>query len=78
VSLPVPICRLGYPQSQLKEIFSEDQFKRFIAWMRGQTFASCEGSEYVKYYVPNGCGPHGYVYYTHDVKRFLDGSPIVD
>jgi len=81
VSLPAPICSLGYPESQLLDIISAEQLKNFYQWMSGQTFTICEGSKYdhiQKRSVPSGCGPHGYVYYPWDVERFLDGRPIVD
>lgn len=81
MSQPTPICKLGYPESQLRDMFSNEQMKDFFNWMRGQTFSVCDGSFYdhrEKRSKPTGCGPHGYVYYPWDVEKFLDGSPIVD
>jgi hypothetical protein len=79
--LPPPICQQGYPHSQLVEIFGPEKIKTFFHWMRGQTFSECDGQRYVhetKSYEPTGCGPHGFVYYSWDVQRFLDGRPIID
>lgn len=78
--LPVPECTIGYPDSQLHEIL-EDRYDEFWKWMSGQTFSSCEGRAYnheIGNYQETGCGPHGFVVYSWDVQRFLDGSPIVD
>lgn len=79
--LGTPECKYGYPHSQLEREMNVLQLKSFLKWMVGQTFSSCEGKEYdhdKKEYVPSGCGPHGYVYYTSDVNRFLAGKEVID
>lgn len=79
--MPAPECELGYPEAQLKEIFSEDQFKMFLSLMRGQTFGFCDGSYYdhqEQRSISTGCGPHKFVYYSWDVERFLDNKPVID
>lgn len=79
--LPAPECELGYPQSQLENIFTPEKFKEFFYWMRGQTIALCDGRQFIheeRRFEPTGCGPHGYVFYPWDVERFLDGRPIID
>lgn len=81
ISLDPPLCRIGYPETQLEDILTPLQFSNFIVWMSGQTYSSCTGEEYdydLKKNVPTGCGPHGYVYYRGDVDRFLRGLPVVD
>ena len=79
--MQAPICKYGYPHSQLVDVFSPELLKEFFSWMRGQTFSSCDGQEYShveKKMVPTNCGPHGWVYYTDDVRRFLEGKPVID
>jgi hypothetical protein len=76
-----PTCRFGYPEAQLKDMWDEATFKKFMLWMRGQTFSSCDGSIFDhenSCTVDSNCGPHGYVYYTHDVLRFVSGKPAFD
>lgn len=80
-----PTCRLGYTADDLTvEIFKGDEelVERFKAWMIGQTYAYCEGRIYNfdtgKYEEACGGVSHGPVFYSHDVKRFLNGEPIVD
>jgi hypothetical protein len=80
IKLPAPTCRLGYPDDKLKEILG-DRYTDFMKWMRGQTFALCDGRSYnheLRQYEATGCGPHGYVYYSWDVDRFVKGLPVVD
>jgi hypothetical protein len=75
-----PECELGYPVDQLMRILG-DRFSEFLKWMTGQTFTSCTGTRYnylAEEYEPTGCGPHGFVYYEWDVKRFLSGLPVID
>ena len=79
--MPKSDCQYGYPDAQLREIFTQEQFKRFSDWMVGQTISDCAGSVYdheLKSMVPSGCGPHGWVYYSHDIARFLRGLPVID
>lgn len=79
--LNAPKCKYGYPQSQLQEEMTFKQYMDFMNWMRGQTFTSCDGFVYdyeLRKNVPSDCGPHGYVYYSEDVERFLRGLPVID
>lgn len=76
-----PECKFGYPETQLREIWTEDKFKDFMKWMRGQTFSVCDGTLFdgeLNRMVGSGCGPHGYVFYAHDVTNFVTGGPILD
>lgn len=71
----------GYPETQLRSEWSEDKFKDFMKWMRGQTFTSCDGWSFdhkSNRLIDSNCGPHGYVYYVTDVHRFLAGGRVVD
>lgn len=80
--LPEPECELGYPHSQLEEMFDEQQMKRLHLWMAGQTQAICEGKLYDhgkgEYYPCCDGTAHGYVMYAHDVRRWLSAGPILD
>lgn len=78
--LPSPDCETGYTRDQLREILG-NRFEEFDGWMYGQTVALCEGRKwnyYTKEYEETDCGPHGPVVYSWDLKRFLDGRPIID
>lgn len=78
--LPAPECKLGYPATQLEGLLGL-RMNELNEWMIGQTFTSCDGRQYnykLGKYEPTGCGPHGYVYYSHDVKKFLAGLPVTD
>lgn len=78
--LPTPECKYGYPAIQLEKILG-DRMPDFFRWMRGQTFALCDGREYdygAREYKPTGCGPHGAVYYSSDVRQFLAGGHPLD
>lgn len=73
-------CQLGYTREQLKRIFG-DRLPDFNSWMIGQTGALCNGARYnyeTKKEEPSGCGPHGYVVYSWDVERYLQGRPVID
>lgn len=75
-----PQCELGYPVSQLETLLG-DRMTELNDWMYGQTAAICEGRKYnyeTHEYESTDCGPHGVVYYSWDVQRFLDGRPIID
>lgn len=77
--LPPQACKYGYTVAQIREIVDSEY--HFGRWMRGQTSAICDGREYdhdTKTYNETGCGPHGPVVYLHDLKRYIDGGPIVD
>lgn len=78
--MPEPICKLGYPEEQLREILG-DQYDDFQKWMIGQTMAICEGRSFhhdTRKYEANGCGPHGLVVYRWDLERFMKGLPVID
>jgi hypothetical protein len=80
-SLPTPVCKYGYSQSQIEEIMGP-RLAEFYKWMRGQTGAICEGKSYNhdtrSYEVSCGGVSHGFITYPWDVERFLDGRPIED
>jgi hypothetical protein len=81
VRLSPPKCLAGYPMSQLTEEMPPKTFNAFINWMRGQTFTVCDGRVYnhaFQSYEDSGCGPHGNVFYTSDVNRFLAGGSVID
>lgn len=63
MTLPTPICGLGYPDDQLHQILG-DRYDEFMGWMEDQTTGECP--------------LHGMVVYGWDFQRFLDGRPIVD
>jgi len=83
--LPPSDCPHGYPVAQLEQVLDEQQSRRLMHWMYGQTMTLCEGrfwDEETKEYVADECGPpprgHGAVIYTHDLERFLRAGPIID
>lgn len=81
--MPRPNCPIGYPDSQLRKIFSPEQHKDFLHWMIGQTFSSCDGrvlDREAGKMIDSECtgDPHGFVYYVHDVRNFLAGGPVTD
>jgi hypothetical protein len=54
---------------------------KFYEWVEGQTYAICDGRRYdrdARTHMDTGCGPHGAVYYRHDVARFLNNQPVID
>lgn len=78
-----PECPQGYPGSQLVREWTLDQCSLFLAWMIGQTSSVCDGRRYdheLRQYLPTECEhhPHGNVFYTWDVERFLAGYPVID
>lgn len=78
---PAPLCEIGYPHSQLEQTLSVLKMKDFLRWMMGQTFSMCTGQIFdyaTNRMVPSNCGPHGFVYYTSDVRAFLDGRQPLD
>jgi len=78
--LPEPACELGYTQDQLEEFFG-NRITAFYKFMAGQTIGGCDGRRYdyeTKQYVSSGCGPHGWAYYTSDVRQFILGGPPLD
>lgn len=80
VPLPPPECGLGYPSGQLDVILGGDR-PTFDKWMNGQTMAICDGRKYnygTHQYDDDGCGPHGVVVYSWDVKKFFSKSRWID
>lgn len=79
--LPTALCPLGYPIFQVKSILgSEEKLAEFLEWMKAQPNmvpGECLGVAYsmiYERYYPTACEkkPHGTLYYTIDIKRFLD------
>lgn len=62
-SLSIPKCEYGYTPEQLQEIFGDDLID-FDLWMSGQTRMLCE--------------EHGGITYSWDVKRYIQGLPVID
>lgn len=74
-NLPPPDCHLGYTKSQINEILGE-RSEEFNEWMANQTVALCNGVLFdydTREYEPDPMctQPHGIVFYTHDVDRFI-------
>jgi len=81
-TMPKPECEIGYPISQLEK-WNLFPLSHFRTWMKGQTYAVCNGEMYdheKKEYLPSSCSPiqHGSVFYTRDVLRFLEGKEVID
>ena len=77
-----PSCPLGYTQSDIRALLGDGE-GLFMTWMNGQTFALCHGYYYdhdLEINLHSACAenPHGPVYYTWDVQRFINGRKIVD
>lgn len=75
-----PDCRYGYSATQLEALLG-DRLDDFYRWMCGQTVSICDGREYdydARDYRDTGCGPHGTVVYTSDVRQFLAGRAPLD
>lgn len=75
-------CPHGYTEEDLQTLLG-DRYQTFMHWMRGQTVSECDGFKYnheTSEYELSDCSnqPHGTIYYSHDVKRFLKGKPIID
>lgn len=71
--VPETDCRVGVSHATLKGWMDESQFERFEKWIYGQTVAICSPDD------KNPCDePHGVVYYRWDIRRFLDGLPVID
>ncbi len=81
-SLPEPACRGGYPWSQLEELFSPEEIKRLHEWMHGQTMMLCEAriwNRTTEQYEEACDGvAHGVVVYPWDLRRWMNGLPIID
>lgn len=85
IQMPAPQCEMGYSEAQITEAFGavgEPLRDMFETWMRGQTYTLCEGKSFnhdtKEYEVACGGTSHGNVYYVDDLRRFLNGLPIVD
>ena len=70
MTLEISECYMGYPRSQVERVVGPERIKEFDRWMYGQTAAICQGE--------NCQVSHGTVIYPWDVKRFLEGRPIID
>lgn len=73
-NLHKPSCKYGYTRNDLVEmgIYTVE----FLEWMRGKTYAICEGREFSyekDEYVNTICAenPHGEVYYSYDVEKYI-------
>lgn len=78
--LPPPDCEFGYPWSQVADILG-NRLPEFKVWMYTQTMSMCDGHRWdydAHQYVETGCGPHGGITRQSDLRRFLDGQPIID
>jgi len=78
-----PACPYGYTKEQIERIVGSARLEEFNLWMTGQTMTLCEGRSYnheKREYVENACAndPHGAVVYTHDLRRFVAGLPVID
>lgn len=84
MELPTPECEIGFTDRQVDEILEANKYTReeFDQWMYGQTGAICEGRAYnhdrQEYEERCGGVAHGFIYFTWDVERFLDGLPVID
>lgn len=83
--LPEPSCPHGYTDDDLKAILGDDpvRWDEFHLWMYGQTMSLCDGRLYNherKQYENSPCvdNPHGVVVYRGDLRRFLEGRPVID
>jgi hypothetical protein len=86
MKLPQAKCKHGYTSDQLKGILGS-RIDEFNKWMYGQTMTKCSGEKIYEdgdgydYGDQNhhGCQEaHGLVVFTHDLKRFLAGLPVID
>lgn len=76
-----PICKLGYPDDQLKSMLGQEKYDQLMVWMNGQTMAVCESKRFdyaTGKWINIECGPHGPVVYEWDLQTFLSGHPIID
>lgn len=80
--MPAPSCPLGYTDGDLQRYWP-DRLKSLYAILAGQTGAICDGRVYnpaTGVYEPTSCAeePHGFITYVHDVRRWLEGRPVLD
>ena len=76
-----PVCSLGLTISELRAMFTEEEFVSFGNFMRGQTMGYCTGTKYnhdTEQEEFTECGPHGGIVYKWDVDRFLKVLPVID
>lgn len=89
VKLPKPECEWGFTSTQIETILNNDKKKlsKFYKWMDGQTVCSCPKKVYnheKECYEPSKCFiklryiHEGTIYYVGDVRRFLEGLPVID
>lgn len=82
IKLPEPECQMGFTRKQIEEMFGTIGVSQFFEWMSGQTVCQCDGKAYnheKKTYEPTGCThPTSTIYYMGDVKRYVEGLPIID
>jgi hypothetical protein len=67
--------------ADLNMVMDAERLEEFIKWMHGQTVGVCDGRRYdynANTFRDTGCGPHGPVYYRHDVARYLNNQPVID
>lgn len=62
-----PICKFGYPMTQVSQLMGAELFERFSEWMRGQGGAICGNGD--------GDGSHGLVVWESDLDRFMAWPP---
>lgn len=62
MNLPEPVCRFGYPMSQLSELLGP-RYAQFQEWIHSQTVTLCDGQ-------PPCLEAHGHVAFEGDVQRF--------
>ena len=75
----IPACEAGYTEAQVRELVED--FDDFMDWMRGQTYALCDGRRFnhdTREWEPACDVGHGSVFYVTDVERYLRKLPIVD
>lgn len=63
MTLPAPVCTLGYTEAQLGEILG-DGVDAYRVWAVGKTQGRCEGAAPCT-------SSHGIVDYPEDVARFI-------
>lgn len=82
--LPDPVCPMGYPYEQLKDILgSSARIGQLSAFLTGQTVGLCSGEQYnydTQKMEPTSCEVpgHGAVVYTVDLDNFLKNRPVTD
>lgn len=67
-------CEYGIPVTWFREALSPEEFDALLAWQAGATGAICTGERYdhaLGANIDTGCGPHGLVFYRHNIERFL-------